>query len=503
MSPSFGFYSLRAVLSASLLALAACATVPDRAPARSEPKPEEDVAAPPQLLDAAAPAQTQDLTPPVVNAKHEYTLPELINLAQQLNPSTRIAWGEAQQAAAAAGMVESTYLPFISANVIGGYMRSDRSDSARLLGRELELDYDTHLSGAVPALTLQWLLFDFGKRRAVQEGAEKLALASRFAFSGVHQAVIAEVSTTYFTYNSARRREKIAAQGLKNAAVIEDIARERVRNGMGTSIEAAQARQLKAQARLHHVNAGAQTRQAYQMLLGAVGLAPDAQLKVADSAARPLPEDLDIPGNAALQKAIASRPDVQAIEAAHQASLAGIDSAKASFMPKLMLMGFLSKRAGSLNVGALPGVNAQAMSSGALLMLSIPLYDGGLRSKQIHEAQLRATTAQDRLRKTKNEAYKQMVIAADALRAALESHRAANELVAAAQLTYDGALASYREGLTGMVLLTEAHSGLLGAQEAQSVAHTAGLVGSVNLAFAMGELNQSSGLPQPSSTGRP
>jgi outer membrane protein TolC len=41
-----------------------------------------------------------------------------------------------------------------------------------------------------------------------------------------------------------------------------------------------------------------------------------------------------------------------------------------------------------------------------------------------------------------------------------------------------------------MTLLTEAHTGLLGAQEAQTAAHTAGLLGSVNLAFAMGELNQ-------------
>lgn len=496
MSPSLGFYSLRSVLPAALLALGACTGMPGKAPVSTEPAEaasrEPELPAPPQWLDSNASAQTLAPTPPAVDAGHVYTLPELISLAQQLNPSTRIAWGEAEQAAAAAGMVESTYLPFISASVVGGYMHSDRSDSARLLGRELELDYDTHLSGAVPALTLQWLLFDFGKRRAVQEGAEKLALASRFAFTGVHQVVIAEVATSYFTYNSARRREQIAAQGLKNAALIEDIARERLRNGMGTNIETAQARQLKAQARLHYVNAGAQKRQAYQMLLGAVGLAPDAALQVADSATRPLPEDLDIPGNAALQRAIASRPDVRAVQAAHQASLAGVDSAKASFMPKLMLMGFLSKRSGNLSVGALPGVSSQAMSSGALLMLSIPLYDGGLRSKQIHEAQLRVRTAQDRLRKTEHEAYKQMVIAADALRAALESHRAANELVAAAKLTYEGALASYKEGLTGMTLLTEAHNGLLGAQEAQSAAHAAGLVGSVNLAFAMGELNQSS-----------
>lgn len=488
------FPALRLTLAVTAaLALAACAA-PDHK-SMTQPMPEHDAPEPPRLTlaDYSSPYQSQPA--PSVQANHEYSLPELIDLAQRLNPSTRIAWGEAQQAAQAAGMVESTYLPLISASIVGGYMRSDRDSSVHILGREVDVDYDTHLSGAVPSLTLKWLLFDFGKRAALQEAADKLAMASRITFSGVHQAVIAEVSISYFNYNSARQRAQISAQGLKNAALIEDIALERQRNGLGTQIEVAQARQLKAQARLHHVNASTLARQSYQTLLGAIGLSPETELKVADSATRPLPEELDIPGNDTLKKAIAQRPDVQALQAAHQASLAGIDSAEASFMPKLALMGFISKRMGSLSVGSLPEVSPQSSSRGAVLALNIPLYDAGLRNKQLREAQLRADTARERVAKTEQDAYKQMIIAADALRAALESHQAATSLVEAAQITYQGALESYKEGLTGMTLLTEAHTGLLGAQEAQTAAHTAGLVGSVNLAFAMGELNQAPKIP--------
>lgn len=477
---------------AATLALSACAAPQATAPGSQTGF---DAPEPPRLTSLPHEEPEQASHTPHLQPDHDYTLPELIDLAQRLNPSTRIAWGEAQQAAQAAGMVQSAYLPLISANIVGGYVRSDRSDGVRILGRDLELDYDTHLSGAVPALTLKWLLFDFGKRAALQEAADKLALASRITFNGVHQAVIAEVSISYFNYNSARRREQIAAQGLKNAALIEDIALEREHSGLGTRIEVAQARQLKAQARLHHVNAGTLARQSYQILLGAVGLTPDSRLQVADSAERPLPQELDIPGNDILKRAIAQRPDVQALQAAHQATLAGVESAQASFMPKLALMGFVSKRMGSLSVGNLPEVSPQTSSSGAVLALSIPLYDAGLRAKQTREAQLRVETARARVNKTEQDAYKQMVIAADALRAALESHQAAQALVDAAQITYDGALESYKEGLTGMMLLTEAHSGLLGAQEAQSAAHAAGLVGSVNLAFAMGELNQAPKLP--------
>jgi outer membrane protein TolC len=169
--------------------------------------PEQDAPEPPRLTLADYSGPDQNQPAPRVQAHHEYSLPELIDLAQRLNPSTRIAWGEAQQAAEAAGMVESTYLPLISASVVGGYMRSDRDSSVHILGREVDVDYDTHLSGAVPSLTLKWLLFDFGKRAALQEAADKLAMASRITFSGVHQAVIAEVSISYFNYNSARQRD--------------------------------------------------------------------------------------------------------------------------------------------------------------------------------------------------------------------------------------------------------------------------------------------------------
>ncbi|HES75549.1 MAG TPA: TolC family protein, partial [bacterium] len=49
-----------------------------------------------------------------------YRLPELIDLAQRTNPATRATWQQARQAALAVGMVEATFLPILTASVIGG-----------------------------------------------------------------------------------------------------------------------------------------------------------------------------------------------------------------------------------------------------------------------------------------------------------------------------------------------------------------------------------------------
>src|SRR5207248_1334425 len=49
-----------------------------------------------------------------VERGRRYSLAELIDLAQRINPETREAWEQARQAALAVGLVESSYAPQIS-----------------------------------------------------------------------------------------------------------------------------------------------------------------------------------------------------------------------------------------------------------------------------------------------------------------------------------------------------------------------------------------------------
>ena len=47
---------------------------------------------------------------PTWNVATPYTLPELIDIAQTNNPTTRNAWNDARDAALTAGIAESTFL---------------------------------------------------------------------------------------------------------------------------------------------------------------------------------------------------------------------------------------------------------------------------------------------------------------------------------------------------------------------------------------------------------
>jgi len=59
-----------------------------------------------------------------IDPRKTYNLAELIDIAQRSNPETRVAWERARMAAAAVGLTESAYYPYIIAAAAGGYDRA-------------------------------------------------------------------------------------------------------------------------------------------------------------------------------------------------------------------------------------------------------------------------------------------------------------------------------------------------------------------------------------------
>lgn len=479
----------------ALLSLVGCATVSPLAPATLETVTHHSDTSEPTVSTHIAPdfnlSQLSSLAPTDIEQTHVYSLAELIDLAQQNNPLTRIAWLEAEQAAIAAGMVKATYLPILSASVIGGYQRTKFNSELDVGPFEIRPpSARTTISGVVPALSLKWLLFDFGKREALHGAALDLAFASRAKFTATHQAIIFNVSRTFFELNTARQNTKLAQQHLTNSNALKIAAQARFKEGVATSIEVAQANQLAAQAKLMLVQRQGVERDTYQSLLAAVGLDPTIKLQVETAADRKLPRFEDLPNDQALQAALAYRPDLIATDAARKAAEKGIDSAYANFMPKIALIGVASTGSTSFNVNGLGETGPHSPSRAVLLGVSIPIYDGGLRRMQLREAEARAQAARELVRKTQNDALREMHLAANALRSALEAYEASSELVNAATLTNDAASDAYRVGVGNMMIATEAANGLLDATQAQSVAYAAALIASANLAFMMGQLNQ-------------
>lgn len=438
----------------------------------------------------ADPAAARLSPPPQLVPGRTYELPGLIDLAARNNPQTRIAWEEARQAALAVGMSEATFLPSISANVIAGVQRVSTPLPDNGVGPS---SFSTTAEGIVPAVVLEWLVFDFGQRRANTDLARHNAFAANIAFNGMHQQVIYNVTVAYYRYGATRAQERAARKALANAHAIQDATDARKARGLTTSVAVAQARQQVAQAKLRLVEAEGARTDAYQALLAAMGVSPTTRIEVADSAGRRLPPRLGAPTEKMITQALSKRPDVLAAYSRFKASEAAIRAAEAAFRPKVFLSAIAARDTGSFAVNGLPGLGIENTSAGVLVGVTIPIYTGGLLAAQREQARSVSNAAKDNFVQIQEAAAREIVIASNTLRTALAAYEAASELTRAAAITYDAAFEAYKSGVGTLTDATAADTGLLDARVAQADAHAAALVAAATVAFALGTMTSAEG----------
>jgi outer membrane protein len=431
---------------------------------------------------------------PNIEAEHAYSLAELIDIAQSNNSLTRTAWNHAREVALAAGIAKSAYLPNLTATVVGGYQRSHNNTSA--LG--VNVDGDNTADGVVSALSIQWLLFDFGERTAVLNAARQASVVANIGFTAAHQQVIYQVSVAYYLEAAARARVDTAARAVKNAQTVQVAAEERYGHGVGTVVEVAQARQATAQAQMLQVQADGGAQDAYLNLVSAMGISPLTRIKIADLPPRKLPTSVSDSVEQIVSDALGRRPDVLAAFAAERASQESLRAARAEFLPKVFLSATGAYNDGRLGVTAIPAFGQQSAPTdnltgnrlGATVFagITVPIYDGGLRAAVLEQARARADNASIALTHTREEAVRQIVSAQNGLRTSLSAYSASESLNSAAETTFEAALTAYRNGVGSITDATVAENQLLLAKNASTDAYSGALSAAVTLALSIGAL---------------
>lgn len=468
------------------------------------------------------------IPPPALDLERggPYTLPDLIDIAQSTNPVTRNAWNDARNAALAAGIAKSTFLPVISAGIVQGWQKTHIDFSASALritppplpvpASPLQVpplspptlggnvSNDVTGEGNVEVLSLQWLLFDFGERAALVEVAKQGSAISNIAFTAAHQQVIYNVSLAFYANAAARAHLATAMESLTHAEEVQAAAEDRYKRGIGTVVEVAQAKQATAEAQLVRVQAEGDAENSYLALISAMGISPMTRLTIADISRRILPPSLTAPIESFVSEALARRTDVLTGYATLHASLAGLRAAQAEFLPKVFASGTGTRLSGSLNITAIPGVDQQLpivnlpsnqpgvsadQFSGTLLVgATVPLYAGGSRAAMLEQARDNVDKAETTLLQVMNEAARQIVVARNTLKTSLSAYSASTALVAAAQTTFSAALTAYRNGVGSITDVALAERQLLVAKNAETDAYSTALSTAATLALAAGVL---------------
>jgi outer membrane protein TolC len=430
---------------------------------------------------------------PPIDTSHRYTLAELIDLAESHNPTTRMAWESARNAALAVGIAKAAYLPTLSASVVGAYQTGNTDVTA--LGAHS--DGDSSLHGSISTISAQWLLFDFGERDGVVGATKQVSTIANIAFTAAHQQIIYQVSLAYYAHTAALARAATAHTALDNARSIEAAADARYAQGIGNVVEAAQAHQITAQNGLADIRARGHADNTYMSLIAAIGLSPLVNLQISDVVHRRLSPALREPIEHIVADALARRPDVLSAYAAREASLSKLKAAKAEFLPKIFLSATGSYASTSFDVTTLPGFGQQPSTinvagnhwSGTLLLgVTVPLYDGGTRRALEEQAHAEAARSDAALERVRDEATREVIAAGNDLRTSLAALEASEALASAAQITFDAALDAYRGGVGSVTDVARSETALLEARNASTDAYSAALTSAATLALSAGTL---------------
>ncbi|WP_392552036.1 TolC family protein [Orbus wheelerorum] len=410
---------------------------------------------------------------------HQYSLAELIDLSQSNNTELRSAWQQAKQAALASNAIKTTYIPNVSANIIGGYQKNDFdfTDSIHVNTRTKEI---------IPNLTLQWLIFDFGQRSDLLTSSDHLVSALKYNFNLTNQKFVYQVTLAYLNYNQAVKDLTLSEQGLSNTLVIQDSVKKKRVQGLATIVDVAQADQLVSQSKLDNVIAKNNEKNTYQQLLQAMGLSPLSKINIKTDSERKLPVSIAPVADQWIKTALISRPDILANYEVVKAKQANVNTAKKNYYPKVFVVANLSSSHSYWGAQSLPDLSQTSNGTNIFVGVHIPIYDGGARDIKVEQAKSQALESMEQFNNLKNNAANEIVIAINTLNSALESHQSALNLVKTANITYTASLSSYKQGLSTLTLVNESAKSLTYAKKIESQTYFASLIAASNLAFVLG-----------------
>ena len=427
---------------------------------------------------------------PIDPQKH-YSLVELIDLAQRLNPETRVAWQAARQAAIGVGLVDSEYFPVLTLSALGGY-QSEAFPAPKDVAPSGF--FRANLEQVFPTLNLRWLLLDFGRRGSASDAAKERLLAANLGFNRKHQEIIFRVQRSFLSLTSIRARIAVAQSSLDSARAVRESAEAQLRNGLATLPEVSLARQQEAQALFDLEDVLATERDAEVALAESIGITPTTRIQVTEFSALPQPAVLEDSVDKVIDQTLNRRPDLIAKVAALRGKEAEVRRARAAYFPTLSLVSNFNTIAGRAKItgGNQPTgwFSATEPSYGVGLALEWNLFEGGATRRRVELAEAERRAAEDEVTGARDRAIREVWKDYTDVRLAIRRLDVAAALVDASQKSYDAILESYRRGLGTLIDLLSARRELSRARFVELDTKLQLYNASAALAFTSGESHQ-------------
>jgi outer membrane protein TolC len=442
------------------------------------------VSSPAAVADCAARETPREGTA-ILDPAHPYTLAELIDVAEHHNPGTRTIWERAKQKAEELGLAESAYYPELDGLAVFGDERLINPFPEPLAPRGYVM---VEVPIVRPAVTLQYLIFDFGKRGAKVNSAKEEKFAAGADVIRVNQALAFRVASAYYQLVTAQERLQAARDTLHTAQTTQDAAENRLNNGLATLPDVLNARAATSQAVFDEDSADGDEQVARVTLTEAVGADPSPNIVIDSQRSAPLPEKLTMSIDALIDRAMRDRPDLMAQTLRIRSNEARVRAARAEYRPQIVLSGSAAQTSmwPTADYGQLGSASEPTWS--ASLGVQWRIFDGGIRKNEVSIAESKRREAEDELTAERDQTTREVWTAYIAFRTALRKQDAAVALLEAANASYSASLEAYNYGVKNLVDVVTAENQLAQARLSGVSARSELFLEAVNLEFATGNL---------------
>jgi outer membrane protein len=322
------------------------------------------------------------------------------------------------------------------------------------------------------------LITDFGRTSNLVASAKSRAAAQDQNAANIRAAIRAVVDQAYYQALAADAVLKTAQAVLENRQLLLRQVRALAQSSLKSTLDVSFAEVAASEAELGVVQAENDARAAQARLSAALGSEQSEAFELADV---PLPAPLDPDPERLRTQALKQRPDLAALESAHDAALRFAQAEKDLSRPTVGLVGV---------AGALPDTDPRLKGtySAAGFNVTVPILNGKLYSARRREAELRAQAAEKDVQELAVQVSEQVRLAWLEANTAFRRIDVTARLVAEAVQALRLARTRYDIGLGSIVEVNQAQLSEVSAEIAAASAKYDYLSRRAALAFVTGDL---------------
>jgi len=428
-----------------------------------------------QAITAEAEKKAPLIPSELLNNIYNLDLADIINIALLNSKQTRRAWEQARSAAASYRRELGSYLP----NISGDASSSRQKNPA--IGERFSSGTNTYSASA----SLNWLIFNFGGRRASVEKMREALFAADWNHNATIQNVILQVEQAYYDYSATKALLAAQQATVDESQTNLNAAEDRHTAGVATLSDVLQARTALSQSFLSLETLKGQIMTTRGILATAMGLPANTTFDV-DFPVGALPfEQTKKSIEEYLETALKERPDLAAARAQVLEANAQVRAVRAQGYPSI-------EANGSIGQQYLNNFSNSNNNYIATIGISVPLFTGFSHQWDIFAAQAQANAAYAQAQNIKDLVTLQVWTSYYNLETAEHLVHTSDDLLASASQNQDVAVARYKDGVGSIIDLLTAQTALESARAQQIRARAEWWIAIAQLAHDTGTLEVSS-----------